>query len=77
LDHGKNLHARWHEDGVYRNLKKELWLVLANGFILWILGIGIGYLTGFWKMANPLLIIPYGIIPWWTLLFIGELKRQR
>lgn len=62
------------EKGVYKSVKREAATVLLNGFVLWISISGLGYLTGYWKLANPLLIPCYGIIPWFTILFVKELK---
>jgi membrane protein CcdC involved in cytochrome C biogenesis len=72
----KTTHINLKATGVYSNLKEPLTLVLTNGFIIWIGMTGIGYLTEFWKLANPFMIIPYGVIAWWVSLYHKEITGK-
>lgn len=69
-------HDYCNKNFVYQSLQKEGAIILSNGFLIWIVFVGLGYLTDFWKLANPLLILPYGIVPWWIVLYVRELKKQ-
>ena len=66
------IHNNADEKGVYKRLKEESANVVLNGIIIWMILAGLAYLTGFSKLANPLLIPCYGLIPW----YISQLMRK-